>query len=290
MILLPPIPHRLTTKGEIAVGLAFLIISLQLLLQHVMRVQQMRDIGLPSAMQLPVIEERMAILKQQSEAMQLQASVNGGSSEEALQAYVLPKESRTDRLLSALDVVTTTLKSRTQLKNMSAIHVGDSADSVTPISFEVDVTKEGLDTLLSVLNTSGLLTVNDALSDRDRKTLIALTEQENPAAVTALESFLATDLLSYSKEPKPFEDQLLKSFSSDSFTQSFRAIIGGSKLPAIQRSLSSDIGRTLEQQKLWPMQFLRVSHVKVTDVGGGWMHVGVGVEGVGRIPSPRGEG
>lgn len=282
MILLPPIPHRLTKKGEIAIGVTFLIISLHLLLQHVTRVQEMRDIGLPSAMQLPVIEERLAILKQQSEAMQLQASVSGGSSEEVLQAYVLPKESRTDRLLSALDIITTKLKTRNQLKTMSAILVGDTAAAITPITFEVDVTKEGLDTMLSLLQTSGLLTVNDTLSDSDRKTLIALTEHENPAAVTALESFLATDLLSYSKEPKPFEDQLLKSFSSDSFTQSFRAVVGGSKLPAIQRTLNSDVGRALEQQKLWPMQFLRVSHVKVMDIGGGWLHVAIALEAIGR--------
>lgn len=286
MIILPPIHYRLSTKAQIVLGVFFLLLAAQLLLQHALRISAMRDSGLPSAMQLPTIERRMNVLKEQADAMELQASLVSGANDESLRAYVLPSDDKTDRLLAALDVLTRTLEKEHAMRAVSAIHVGDSiagtpAHTAIPVSLEADVTQDGLSALSSFIAYSGLITVNDVLSDSDRHLLLSLTEQENPAAVTSLEHFLGADLHSYARNPKAFEDQLMQSFSSDAFGMSLHQVILSSKLPDVVRFLTSDAGKALTSQQLLPNRFLQITHEGIRVVGEGWYHVSVGLEAEG---------
>ncbi len=247
----------------------------------------MRDIGLPAALVLPSIEHRMSILQEQSDVAELQANITGDSSEEMLHMYVLPDNSNLDRLLTTIDALTTELRRQKNLSALSPVQVGssvpvtikigDSSRSFekTPVSFEADVNEQGLKTLFLFQNLSGLLSVSDALTDAQQTELLHLTEQENPAAVTALESFLSTDLLSYAGAPQLTEEQLFKSFSSDAFIQSFHGITQASALGDVVQLLSGPLGQTLQTQKLWPLRFLMPVKSAIRETGEGRYHVAV---------------
>ncbi|UPA22452.1 hypothetical protein K8942_05385 [Candidatus Peribacteria bacterium] len=254
-------------------------LSIQLLTLHVETVRDMRDIGLPAALALPSIQHRMNIIKEQSEVAQLQASITGDSSEEMLRMYVLPDDTALDRLLATVDALTTELRKQGMLASLSPVQVGDETDAdgftKTPVSFEADVTAEGLKTLFLFQDLSGLLTVSDALTADEQTALLQLTEQENPAAITALETFLSMDLLTYAKAPQVAQDQLFRSFSSDVFTDSFSRMTEQSDLGAIVELLSGPLARSLEAQKLWPLRFLMPVKSAIRQTGVNQYHIAV---------------
>ena len=280
------INRRVLLHLQMILAVMFLGLSVQLLALYVDDVRAMRDVGLPAALSLPDIQRRMGILKEQSDVAQLQASVVGGSSEEMLDMYVLPDESELDRLLATVDLLTTELQKQGQLSGLTPVNIGESADvsvnsahnssahfTKIPVNFEADVNEEGLKTLLLFQDLAGLLTISDALTKEEQSTLLNLTEQENPAAVTALETFLSTDLLSYVNNPKLAEEQLLKSFNSDTFEQSLHAIMKESPLHDVQALLLSSFGKALQTQKLWPLRFIIPTKTSLADKGDGLFHV-----------------
>lgn len=254
-------------------------LSIQLLTLHVETVRDMRDIGLPAALAMPSIQQRLSIIKEQSEVAELQASISGDSNEEMLRMYVLPDNAALDRLLATVDAFTTELKKQGALTGLSPVQVGDEMQSgdvmKTPVSFEADVTADGLRTLFLFQDLSGLLTVSDALTADEQSELLHLTEQENPAAITALETFLSTDLLTYAKAPQVTQDQLFRSFSSDVFADSFSRITEQSDLGAIAELLSGPLARTLEAQKLWPLRFLMPVKSAIRQTGENQYHIAV---------------
>src|SRR3989338_317738 len=205
-------PHWLRMSSRTGAVLALAGTSMLLLLVHVLAVREMRSTGLPAASALPALQHRVAVLTEQAEVSELQAALGGGTQEEAVRRFVLPATTDTDRLLATLDTLFEVLRAR---KDLSAV----SAVTLLPLRFEANVTEEGAATLLRFFDTAGMLTVSDALTPEETALLLRLTEQENPAAVTALERFLATDLLRYAHSPRPFQDQLLAAFSSDEFRQ-----------------------------------------------------------------------
>lgn len=243
-----------------------LALSGLLAMQHGVSVRTMQETGLPAAVALPAIEQRIVVIKEQAELAQFQASVSGGTEEEMLNVFVLPKEADIDRLLATFDVLFTHLKQKKQLVSFSAVEVGAAetiADdlSVLPITFSAELTDEGLSRLLLFIRTSGLLTIHDALRPEDTQRLLTLTEEENPAAITALEQFLSTDLLRYAKEPQGVDAQLLKSFSSETFTEDFHAILHASGISEVQQLLK-ELDPALRSNHLWPLRFLSVEHIE----------------------------
>ncbi len=291
-----PRPHRLGLRVEYLLSALFLGLSIQLLTLHVSDVRAMRDVGLPAALALPSIEHRMSVLKEQSEVAQLQASIVGDSTEEMLHMYVLPSDTATDRLLATLDTLTTELRRQGMLSSLSPIHTGDAISvemmdaqkktatfSKIPVTFEADVTGKGLQTLFLFQNVSGLLTVSDVLTSDEQSALLRLTEEENPAAITALETFLGTDLLSYAQSPDLVENQLFKSFSSDSFTQTFHSLIGQSSLGSVASLLSGPIGHALQRDKLWPLRFLVPVDSAIRQIDTDQFHVALHWEAYNRV-------
>lgn len=271
--------RRPSLRVQYLLSVTLLGLSIQLLTLHVETVRDMRDIGLPAALAMPSIQQRLSIIKEQSEVAELQASISGDSNEEMLRMYVLPDNAALDRLLATVDAFTTELKKQGALTGLSPVQVGDEMQSgdvmKTPVSFEADVTADGLRTLFLFQDLSGLLTVSDALTADEQSELLQLTEQENPAAITALETFLSTDLLTYAKAPQVTQDQLFRSFSSDVFADSFSRITEQSDLGAIAELLSGPLARTLEAQKLWPLRFLMPVKSAIRQTGENQYHIAV---------------
>jgi hypothetical protein len=245
--------------------------SALLLWLHSASVRDMREVGLPAAMALPNIEKRMEILKEQNEVAQLQAALRGGSTEEMLNVYVIPGEEEIDRLLATFDVFFTYLEQKRLLSAVSGVHVGEMVDGALPVSFDATVTEQGFSDLLLFADLAGILTVSDALTQRDIDTMLAATEQENPASVAALEHFLATDLLRYSEEPRPYEEQLRKSFSGAA-EPALRSMLDAPRLQRA-RSIFKDLAPVLRQQNLWPLRLLTVEKASSSSAGGGMMRV-----------------
>lgn len=280
--------HRLSVRTKFILSGTFLALSVGLLTMHISKVQDAKSIGLPAALALPAIEQRMAVLKEQSEVAELQASLNGSSGEEMLRMYVTPAQASLDRLLGTIDALAASLRSTGDLTSLSAVKVKTgtgfsltTADgqvknfTATPVSFEADVTEKGMKTIFLFEEISGLFTVGDALTPTEQDSLLRLTENENPAAVTALESFLSTDLLSYARDTKAVEGHLLQSFTTQEFAQSIRSVTQGSRLPAAAELLNGSFGRALLAQKLWPLRFLTAKGATITQNDNGTYRVAV---------------
>jgi len=257
--------RRLTPAITLPLSVAMLVVSLFLVFMHTVTVRQMKEIGLPAALQLPAVEKRMEVLREQNDVAELQAHLRGGTEEEMLHVYVLPDSEELDRLLMTLDVLFSDLENKKMLTAFSPVEIGEAtpvsfegiADPLraVPVTFEVSVTEKGLSTMLLFFDLSGLMTISDVLTPEEIQHLLNLTEEENPAAITALEHFLSHDLLRYAEEPKPIDSQLLRSFPSGEFEQSFRSILGTSRLQdAVQ--LLSGLRGTLRTHNLWPLRLL----------------------------------
>ena len=259
--------NRLSPAQSLMISAGLLTSSALLLWLHAQAVADMREVGLPAALALPQVEQRIAVLKEQNDIAQLQASLRGGSQEEMINVYVLPKEADTDRLLAMFDVLFNWLEQKHQLTSFSAVTVGSPEDGKMPVSFDAVLTQEGLSNLMLFADLSGLLTVSDALSQEDIQHLLALTEQENPSSVAALEHFLSTGLLDYALEPRPYEEQLRKSFSTQA-EPLLRSVLDGSRVRHA-RELLKDLGATLRKQNLWPLRLLTVEKATIEAQDGG---------------------
>lgn len=287
--------HGFHLRTKFILAGALLVGSAGLLMMHVKRVGDMRDVGLPAALTIPALEQRMEILKEQADVAQLQASVNGSSSAEMLRMYVMPSADNLERLLGTIDALSASLRSAGDLSSMSAVTVGEGTSktitlddgstsqvTLTPVTFDADVSEQGMKTLFLFEQVSGLFTVGDALTPDEQATLLRLTEDENPAAVTSLEAFLSTDLFTYARDPQQIENKLLQSFTTAAFADSIRSITRESKLPAAAELLGGAVGQSLVRQKLWPLRFLTSSNAAFTQKSEKTYRVSVTWEAVSR--------
>jgi hypothetical protein len=270
---------------QATVALILLVGSGLLLVDHARAIADMRETGIPAAMELQMLEKRMRTIKEQNELAELQAALVTGSQEEQVQVYVLPDEEDAGRAVAALDVLFNYLQKQKQLLSVSAVTAGDlvtdESVSILPLSFTARLTVDGWNTLQHFVRMSGLLTIGDLMSNKDIETLLQLTEDENPASVAALEQFLRTDLLRYSEEPRPFEDQLLRSFSSDTTIESVRAFLTSAEMQAT-RSLLKDLGPSIRSAKLWPLRFMELQKAGVQMRDDGTVEVDITIGAMGR--------
>jgi hypothetical protein len=245
-----------------------------------MTIRQVKEIGLPAALELPQMEKRLALLQDQVEAAELQEALRTGSAQEQFGVYVIPGELDLDRLLATFDILADDLHAIGALSALSPIHVGEpqtiregSALRAVPVTFDAELNREGMDKLLLLLRLSGRLTVSDALSPQQLSALINLTEKENPAALTVLEQFLGADLLRYSREPEPFENQVLRSLTSPEFEKQFTDIVDHSGLAKARYLFGGALGQSLEGHNLWPMPILTVERTDMQVLPGGMYKV-----------------
>lgn len=247
-------------------GLAFFGGSAGLTAAHVLKIRTMRDIGLPIAAEVKPLLERKGFLQEQAEVAELDASARGASYREIYDLYVLPEKPDATRTIAILETLLTQLTTQGVLKDISSIELMSGSGSSTDVAIDVVVTPGKGDQLLDLLDLSGVLTVNDAFSDTERRQLIGLTERENPAVIAAVEQFLGSDLLQYAKTPQLAETKLLQSVGTDLFEQDFRALTDGSRLRSFaQTALLLDGG----DASLWPLPLFTIerAHWEQTDDG-----------------------
>jgi hypothetical protein len=271
---------RFLLAGMLSVaGCLCLAFSAVLLQGHFQLLKDMKEYALPLAAELPPLKERAQVLKDQVELSQLQASMRPDSARENLHLYVLPGDDKLDRLLAFFESTRTFLERKKLLRSMSAIDVGDPVPATgagmsglqsRTLSFEVQLKKEGREQLFGIIDWSGLLTVGDALSQKDIDDLFALTESENSATIVPIEAFLSADLLEYVQDPRLVDAKLERALPSAEFLKSFRDLLAHSRFEDAKEFLQGDLGRTLVARKLWPVQFLTVEREENENLGDGW--------------------
>lgn len=254
--------RRLSSRAMLTASTGLMFASALLLWLHAATVRDMREIGLPAAVEVPRIEQRMAILREQNEVAQLQAALRGGSQEELMRVYALPADADADRLLAMFDVLFSYLEQAGDLSWFSAVSVGEQVeyDALTalPVTFEAVLTPEGVSELELFIRLSGFMTVSDALGEDGIASLLELSERENPASVAALEHFLSTDLLRYSEDARPYEEQLRRSFSPAA-EDVLRSAFDSTDLRNA-RTLFGNLAPVLRSQELWPLRMLTITH------------------------------
>jgi hypothetical protein len=278
--------RQTTTRTRLMTGVGLLGLSALLLASHAGAVRAMRDTGLPAAVELPALEQRMRILKEQNEVAELQAALSTGSAQEMLDVYVLPSGTGAVRALAALDTLFSFLQQNRELLSVSAVTVGDlrqdaEGTTVLPLTFSAHVTRDGWRKMSMFIAASGLMTVGDTISHDQFAELLSLTEQENPATVAALEQFFSVDLLRYAQDPRAFNEALLKSFSSDIALHTIRTFLDGPHLQSI-RDILGPLSPTLRASRLWPLQFLQLEQTDQRLLDDGTFEVTVTVGAYGR--------
>lgn len=274
------------TIGGIAGGSILFILSMALLQGHFQALKDVRGYALPLAAEIPPLERRLVLLSRQIELSAIENSLRTGSAEEKLHAYVLPQGNDLKRLLAFVESSLTFLERRKLLKTTSPIDVEDLEDTVSAdmatgyaplqvrtLRFSATLLPEGREQLSQILELSGMLTVGDALSPEDIKTLFGLTEAQNYAGIVPVEQFLSSDLQSYVNDPTIPEMRLRQEMPSEEFLSVFQSILDRSRLQQIRVFLEGDFGRTLAAQKLWPVQFMTIDKESIEELPDGWENV-----------------
>jgi hypothetical protein len=286
--------HRLHPLALLPVSAMLIAVSVQLLSAHAEAVSAMRRTGLPAAVGLRQIETRAAIVREQNEVAGLQASLRSGTEQEILRISVLPDAPAPDRLLATFDVVFSQMHSAALLPEFPVITVGEPVEHsgeagkwvVHPLSFSLTATEEGMQDLFTFLQMAGMLTISDLLSPAEIHRLLTLTEQHNPAAITALEQFLSVDVLRFAETPRPYQDQLFGSLSSPLFAEELTAMLD---VPARRNGLAQlrKLAPVLRARNLWPVRFLSIAHVRMEQTDAPWWTADLTVEAASRMSSLR---
>jgi len=274
---------RFLSFSLVVLGGVLLVLSTQLIQQHIQAIQEVRETALPTAAQLPFTERRVKILEEQVELSELHAATRIGSQEERLRAFVLPQGENLARILSLFDAFRSVFEG-VGLLGMSEIEVGNREQELEvegealfrqPISVELHLKEEALPKVFAVLQLAGVLTVGDILRPEELALLLRNSEEESPTGIVALEPFLSTDLLSYLEEPKPFEERLLKSFPSESFRTAFQDVLQSSSMREAKELLGGPLGGRLTMEQLWPMQFLAIEEASIAERADGTWNLGL---------------
>ncbi|MEK7563313.1 MAG: hypothetical protein AAB544_02885 [Patescibacteria group bacterium] len=274
-----PHPHWQIAAARWVGSLSLIALGAVFLAQHISTVRDVRASSLPLAQEIPGLERRLNVLKQQKELSELSHALRTGSPEEHVHVYVLPEEADLDKVVTAFDALTQELRQRKLLTAISPIAFGETTSgpegmTEQSVTLELALHQEGIEALQTFVKLSGLLSVADALSSEERSRLLLQTELENPAAIVALEQFLNTDLLDYLREPRPAEEQLLKSFSSQSFERAFRDVVRTSLLSDAGRLLHPVFAEKLSAARLWPMQMMDINALSLESGNApGWYRV-----------------
>ena len=281
---------RQSIAGTLTAGVLLLALSIVLLTEHFTMLQDVRSAVLPLAGDVALLEHRAEVLAQQQELMEAKQSLESGSPEEQLRAYVLPQDMDLQRLMGLLDATQSLLHNARMGKSFSAIELGEQSQvrlhdvplTRQPFTFAATVTEEGAAKLLSLFELTGLLTVGDALTREEIDHLFALTEAQNYAGITDIEQFLSTDLLSYVRDPRPAEDRLFKAFSSEEFLQSFRALLRTSRVGTAKELLGGTWGAALVRNRVWPGPIVVLDSITQDDASAGWVTLTLELSAYGR--------
>lgn len=243
-------------------------VSSMLMLAHIHTIITVRDVSVPIVGQLPQLERKLSALTEQMELSELHEATRVGSQQEKVEVYALPKKTDLSRLIATFEVIRDVLARDGLLASMSELSIGDlevreDGSTARTLSSEFAIHEDGMATLMLLVRLSGLMTVGDVLTEEEIALLIDRIEQENPSGIVALEQFLAADIMKYAENPKAYEEQLKRSFSSTMFMNAFENVLRTSLLRNVKQVLHSDMGEILQSYKLWPMQMMAVEEVSL---------------------------
>jgi len=282
----PSARPKLATVAQFAAGASFLFVAGFLMMGHAFVFHHMEE-SLPAAARIPALEARLSILKEQVEVSALHASLDSGSVGENIRVFVLPEGESHDRLLSYFEMIREDLTRKKMLRAFSAVEFGprvsvDASLFAQPLSFSIEGTEEGVREFLTLLNLTGIVTLGDALTKEDQHLLMQRTEQANPAGVVLLGQFLGADFLDYLRDPRTFEDRLRKFFSSEDFTATLRSIKLSPLFKEGEKLFQSPLGKALDKDHLWPVQFLELQESALEELSDGWYRLSVTVNAYSR--------
>ena len=264
--------------GFVTGGSVFLATAMFFLTLHAQAFRGMQE-ALPAAARIPALQARLSILGEQLEVAKVHAQLRSGSADEKIQHFVLPRELDIDRVMATVELIGTTTQKQKTLMHLSPVDIeepeafpmGEGKTLIIhPLRFSAKVREEGLKEVLSAFDLAGALTIGDLLTSEYREALFQRTEEENPSAILSLEQFLSTELLSYARDPRPYEERLKKSYSSEAFLSTFQNIMRAPLISGAVRLLQSDFGAALERDHLWPLPFMTVNSVDVQEEPDGW--------------------
>lgn len=235
--------------------------SVLLIVGHIHTLTEVREKSVPLVAQLPSLERKLTVLEQQMELTELEGATRMASAQEKIDVYALPEETDVSRLVALFEVVRDVLERNGYLASMHTLQVSSDGSEVSTTFI---VHEQGMKTINLLVHTSGLLTLGDVLSPEDLAPLLARIEEENPAGLIALEQFLAADILRYAQDPKTYEEQLKKSFTSTTLLSTFDTIVQTSVLHDIKTFLRGGIAEALQRSKLWPLQMMAVKEVSLS--------------------------
>ncbi len=249
-------------------GSGLMVITGMLMYAHIQTIIQVRDISVPIVGELPQMERRLAALTQQIELTELHAATRIGSQQEKVEIYALPEETNLSRIVATFEVIRDVLTRDGLVADMSDLEIAEpvaleDGSASRTISVEFAAHEDGTRIIMLLVKLSGLLTVGDVLTEQEISILVDRIEQENPSGIVALEQFLTADLLRYAENPKMYEEQLKRSFSSTTFLNLFENVLRTSLLREVKILLRSDLGEILNGYKLWPMQLMVLDEVSI---------------------------
>ena len=265
--------NRLQSIGEkkpvvlASIGGVCTVVSAFFITLHMQTIAEIRDVSVPIVAQLPQLEQRLSALRQQVELTELH-SANRSSAQEKVEVYALPRKTDLSRLIATFEITRDLLQREGLLADMSEIDIAEpeayeGGGFVRRVTVHFSVHEEAMRTILLMTRLAGLLTVGDVLTEKEVALLVDRVEQENPSGIVALEQFLSTDLLRYIEEPRTYEEQLKRSFSTTTFFNALENVIRTSLLYEAKLLLGSDMGEVLRNYKLWPMQIMAVDSIGI---------------------------
>lgn len=245
-----------------------LFLSVPLLAAHIQEVRTVRETSLPILAALPSLERRLALLKEQVEVTELDASLKTGSQLERVRVSVLPQEADVPRALATFEILRSTLENQGVVGSVSPIEVGKDQPrgdglAAVPLTFQLSARDDGIRRVLAFVRLAGLVTVGDALTAFEKNALIHATEEENPSGIVMLEQFFSTDLFQYAQEPRSYEEQLKRSLQSEKFLTALAQATETSLLNDAKEFFQGPMGPAMQRAKLWPMEFLAVDRVEL---------------------------
>ncbi len=263
-----------------AATILLILLSIFLAFAHATALRDM-SAALPIAARIPALEARLRILQQQAEVAELHAATRVGSDAERLRVAVLPKGGDLDRLLAFFEILQSSLEKERMLRTMfpveiderSVTTVGSEQLYVQDVKVRAELTRKGVDTMLSSIGLMGHLTLGDMFTVEERNVLFRKTESENPAGIVALEQFLATDVLAYSADSLTAEEYLRRAFSPQGFASLQTVIMSSEELSSAVAVLQGPIGLRLSSASLWPLQYASIKNASVRELPAGTFQV-----------------
>ena len=249
-------------------GCGLMVVAGVLMSAHIRTIIEIRDFSVPIVGQLPQLERRLGTLREQVELGELHKATRVGSQQEKVEVFALPEETNVTRIIATFEIIRDSLMRDGVLASMSDLQIDEpmthkDGGTVHSVSTEFVIHEDGMKTVMLLVQLSGLLTIGDVLTEDEVGLLIQKIEEENPSGIVALEQFLSADLLKYAENPKTYEEQLKRSFSSTGFRTALKNVLRTSLLHEVKYLLQSDLGEILTGYKLWPMQLMAVQEVSI---------------------------